>query len=114
MPAFAVAVVQLLVVATVVFACAQVPAFRGLRVASFGASLAFALLFGLLYAGLGYVAAPLSWITLGLFGVVVAAVALELADFFVDAVEVRGWGWALALAIVVATANAAVTYLLGA
>lgn len=106
--------VQILAVAAVTFALAHWPAFRGLRVASFRESLLLAGLFALVYAGLNWLAAPLNWITLGLFGVVVAAVALELADFLVEGVDVRGWGWALALAVILALVNRGVLSLLAA
>ena len=105
---------QIVAVAAVTFACAQFPFFRGLRVARFGDSLLLAALLALIYAGLNYFAAPLNWVTLGMFSVVVSAVALELADFIVEGVDVRGWGWALALAVIIALTNLGVALLLGA
>ena len=107
-------ILQGVAVATVTFICAQFPFFRGLRVAGFGDSLLMAALLAGIYAVLNFFAAPLNWITLGLFGVVVSAVAIELADFIVPGVDVRGWGWALLLAVVVALTNGVVALLLGA
>ncbi len=104
--------IQIVAVATITFICAQFPFFRGLRVDSFGNSLLLAILLAGIYAALNFFAAPLNWLTLGLFGVVVSAVAIELADFLVKGVEVRGWGWALLLAIIVALSNWAVAALL--
>jgi len=62
-------------------------------------------LLAVLYTALNFFAAPLNWITLGMFSVVVTAVALELADFIVEGVDVRGWSWALLLAVIVALTN---------
>lgn len=104
-------VLQVLAVATVTFACAQFPFFKGLRVNGFRQSLLLAALLALIYAGLNFFAAPLNWVTLGMFSVVVSAVAIELADFIVEGVDVRGWGWALLLAVIIALTNLAVEQL---
>lgn len=104
-------VLQIVAVAAVTFACAQLPFFRGLRVASFGESLLLAGLMAAIYVVLNFFAAPLAWITLGLFGIVVAAVAIELADFIVEGVDVDGWGWALLLAVIIAITNSGVAAL---
>ncbi len=105
-------VLQILAVAALTWLLARVHWFRGIRVASFSASLVLTALVAVTYAVLNYVAASLNWVTLGMFGIVVGAVAVELADFFVTGVEVDGFWWALALSLLVAATNSAIELLL--
>ena len=85
----------------VTYACAQFPFFRGIEVASFRESMLLAVIFAAVQGVLGYFLAPLNWITLGIFGVALSAAALELADFFVEGVNVKSWGWALLLGAII-------------
>src|SRR5690606_9623480 len=82
---------------------------RGVYIKDFTGALILALVLAFLNATLGAVlnffATPLTWITLGLFGFVVDAVVLMVADYFMKSFKIKSFVWALALAVVLAIFN---------
>ncbi|MFK7934539.1 MAG: phage holin family protein [Saprospiraceae bacterium] len=55
---------------------------------------------------LDFITAPLRWITLGLFALVVDAIIIMIADYFLDTFKVKSFVWALLLAVIIALTNA--------
>lgn len=82
----------------------------GVHLRDFGTAFAVALTIALLNATLGSVldffTAPLRWITLGLFSLVVDAIIIVIADKIFKGFEVRNFWWAVGLAIIIALVNA--------
>jgi putative membrane protein len=54
---------------------------------------------------LNFITTPLRWITLGLFSLVVDAVVLMIAAYFLKGFTIKSFSWALLMAIFVAVAN---------
>lgn len=81
----------------------------GVQIKGFVSALVLALIVALLDATLGrvldFITAPLRWITLGLFALVVNAAIILLADYFMASVRIKNFWWSLALAAVVAVVN---------
>ena len=86
----------------------------GVHIKGFVSAFILALIVALLDATLGrvldFVTAPLRWITLGLFALVVNAAIILLADYFMASVRIKNFWWALALAAVVAVVNWLVSF----
>lgn len=55
---------------------------------------------------LDFITAPLRWITLGLFALVVDAIIIMIADYFLDTFKVKSFVWALLLSVIIALTNA--------
>lgn len=83
---------------------------RGVKVTDFYRALVIGLVLVLLNASLGHfldwISTPIRWLTLGLFSLVVDAIVLMVADFFLKGLTIKNFWWALALAVVVAVVNA--------
>lgn len=83
---------------------------RGVTIQSFGTALLLAVVLALLNATVGsildFVTAPINFITLGLFSLVIDAFIIKIADWFLTGFRVKGFLWALLLAAIVAIANA--------
>jgi putative membrane protein len=82
---------------------------RGVKVDDFYRALVIGLVVALLNATLGsfldWISTPVRWITLGFFSLVVDAIVLMIADYFLKGLTIKNFWWALALAIVVAVVN---------
>lgn len=85
--------------------------FRGVEVGDFFRALIIGAVLGFLNWSLGaildFITAPLRWITLGLFALVVDAIVLMVADYFIKGLKIQNFWWALALAMVVSVVNTA-------
>jgi putative membrane protein len=92
--------VALLVVARVV---------PGFYVSGLGAALIAALVIGLVNATIGWflkiVTFPLTILTLGIFWIIINALMLEVATWFVHGFQIRGFGAAFVGAIVLSIVN---------
>ena len=88
----------------------------GVTLKGFTSALILALIIALLDATLGkvldFLTAPLRWITLGLFALVVNALIIMLADYFMASFRVKNFWWALALSAVVAVVSWFTSFLL--
>lgn len=86
----------------------------GVTIKGFASAFVLALVVALLDATLGrvldFITAPIRWLTLGLFALVVNAAIIMLADYFLSSVRIRNFWWALALAAVVAIVNWLVSF----
>ena len=82
---------------------------RGVEVTDFSRALIIGLVVALLNATLGsfldWISTPIRWITLGLFSLVVDAIVLMVADYFLKGLKIKNFWWAVALAIVVGVVN---------
>ena len=57
-------------------------------------------------AVLDFLATPITWLTLGLFSLVIDAIIIKIADYFLKGFAVRSFGWAFLLAVIIAITNA--------
>lgn len=68
-----------------------------------------ALVIGVLNATLGFLldflATPINFITLGLFSLVIDAIIIKIADYFLKGIAVKSFLWAIVLAAIVAIIN---------
>lgn len=82
---------------------------NGVEIEDFTRAVLVAVVLAVLNATLGkfldFVTTPLRWITLGLFSVVVDAVVLMIAAYFLKGFTIKNFSWALLMAIFVAIAN---------
>ncbi len=82
---------------------------RGVTVSDFYRAMIIGLVVALLNASLGsfldWISTPVRWITLGLFSLVVDAIVLMIADYFLKGLTIKNFWWALALAVVVGVVN---------
>ena len=82
---------------------------RGVEVGDFFRAIIIGAVLGLLNWTLGSIldclTAPLRWITLGFFGLVVDALVLMVADRFLKGLKIENFWWALALAVIVSAVN---------
>jgi putative membrane protein len=67
----------------------------GIRVKSFGTAFIAALILGianaLIMPILRFITAPINWLTLGLFSLVLSGLALKVVAELVDGFDVKGW-----------------------
>ncbi len=97
-------IVTVLVTAVVLLGCAYI--FPGVHIAGFGSALVLAIIVGLLTALLSILNFDwLNGITLGIWSLVVAAVAIVIADKVMSSVRLDSFLWALAVAGVLALVN---------
>jgi putative membrane protein len=77
----------------------------GVRVKNFGAAFVAAILLGLVNALLRpilmFLTAPINWLTLGLFALVINGILLKLVAEFIDGFEIDGWLYAIVGAILI-------------
>lgn len=83
---------------------------KGVFIKDFTRAIILALVLALLNSTLGavlnFLTAPLNWITLGLFSLVVDAIVLMIAAYFLKGFEIKSFVWAVFLAITLAIFNA--------
>ncbi|MGV8915933.1 MAG: phage holin family protein [Kaistella sp.] len=107
--------IRLLVTAVVAYFLAYV--LPGIHFDGFGAAIIFAIVLGILnlivtpiLKVLGF---PLTIITLGLFSLVINAMVILIADYFVDSMNVDGFLWAfifsIALSLITSFVSSALT-----
>lgn len=94
-------IVNLLITATAAYILQKI--LSGVNFASFGTTLVFALVLGVLNAFLKpvlqFFSLPITIITFGLFSLVINAVVVLIAGKFVDGVKIDGFGWAFIFSI---------------
>lgn len=82
---------------------------NGVEIEDFTRAVIVAVVLALLNATLGsfldFITTPLRWITLGLFSLVVDAVVLMTAAYFLKGFTIKNFSWALLMAIFVSIAN---------
>jgi putative membrane protein len=104
-------IIRLLVTAIVAFLLTKV--LPGVHFESFSTAIIFAIVLGLLNLIvkpiLSLLGLPLTIITLGLFALVINALIILLADYFIDSMVVNGFWWAfifsIALSLITSLAN---------
>lgn len=93
--------INLIVTAVAAYAIAHF--LPSVTINGFGAAILFALVFGILNALVRPILViftiPVTVITLGLFLLVINALIILLADYFVSGIEVDGFWWALVFSI---------------
>lgn len=81
----------------------------GVSISDFSRALILAVVLALLNSTLGtvldFISTPLRWLTLGLFSIVIDAIVLTVADYFMKGFTLKSFSWALAMAAVVAVFN---------
>lgn len=108
-------IIRLLITAVVAFLLTKI--LPGVHLESFGAALIFAIVLGVLNLIvkpiLSLLGLPLTIITLGLFSLVINAVIILLADYFIDGMVVDGFLWAfifsIGLSVVTSLANSMIS-----
>lgn len=94
-------IVNLLITAAVAFGLTKI--LSGVHIDSFGTAIVFALVLALLNFFvrpiLGILGLPLTIITLGLFSLVINALIILIADYFLDSMLVDGFWWAFIFSI---------------
>lgn len=95
-------IIRLLITAVVAYLLTYV--LSGVHFDGFSSTIIFALVLGLLNLIvkpiLKLLGLPLTIITLGLFSLVINAIIIMLADYFIDGMTVGGFWWALIFSIV--------------
>ena len=88
---------------------------RGVEVNSFVHALIIGAVIGLLNWTLGsilhFLTAPVIWITFGFFGLVVDALILMVADYFLKSLKIRSFWSALALAVIITVVNMVIKFI---
>lgn len=81
----------------------------GVTIEDFTRALIVAFVLAVLNATMGrfldFITTPLRWITLGLFSLVIDAIVLMTAAYFLKGFTIKNFSWALLMAIFVAIAN---------
>ena len=94
-------IIRLLVTAIVAFFLAQI--LPGVHIEGFGGAVIFAIVLGILNLIvtpiLKILGLPLTIITLGLFSLVINAIVILIADYFIDSMTVDGFLWAFIFSI---------------
>ena len=104
-------IIRLLITAVVAFLLTKI--LPGVHFEGFSAAIIFAIVLGLLNLFvkpiLSLFGLPLTIITLGLFALVINALIILLADYFIDSMVVDGFWWAfifsIALSLITSLAN---------
>jgi putative membrane protein len=100
-------IIHILINAVVLMAAAYI--LSGVTISDFTRAIILAVILAILNSTLGavldFVSTPLRWLTLGLFSLVVDAVVLKIADYFMKGFSIKSFGWALILALVLAIFN---------
>lgn len=82
---------------------------RGVEIGDFLRALIVGAVVGLLNWSLGnvldFLTAPLIWLTLGFFALIVDAIVLMVADYFMKGLKIKNFWWALGLAVIVSIVN---------
>lgn len=107
-------ILHVLVNALALMAAAYV--LSGVTISDFTRAVLLAVVLALLNSTLGavldFISTPLRWLTLGLFSIVVDAVVLKVADYFMKGFTIKSFSWALALAVVLAIFNTLSSWIL--
>lgn len=94
-------IIRLLVTAIVAYLLTTI--LPGVHFDGFSGAVIFAIVLGVLNLTikpiLGLLGLPLTIITLGLFALVINAIIILIADYFIDSMEVRGFWWALIFSV---------------
>lgn len=94
-------IIRLLVTAVVAYLLTMI--LPGVKFTGFGGAVIFSIVLGLLNLFvkpiLNLFGLPLTIITLGLFTLVINAIIILMADYFIDSMEVDGFLWALIFSI---------------
>ena len=84
---------------------------RGVEIGDFVRALVVGAVIGFLNWTLGSLldslTKPLIWITLGFYALVVDAIVLMIADYFMKGLKIKNFWWALALAVFISLINTA-------
>ncbi|MXV37834.1 phage holin family protein [Flavobacteriaceae bacterium Ap0902] len=90
----------------------------GVQIKNFGAAIIFALVLGLVNAFvkplLTILTIPVTVITLGLFLLVINALMIQIASYFVSGINVDTFWWALLFSILLSLLSSLISGLLGA
>lgn len=108
-------IIRLLITSIVAYLLTKI--LPGVHFEGFSSAIIFAIVLGLLNLIvrpiLSLLGLPLTIITLGLFALVINAVIILMADYFIDSMEVDGFGWAfifsIALSIITSLVNSFVS-----
>ena len=88
----------------------------GIKVKSFGSAFIAAVVLGLanmfIRPILNFLTAPINWLTLGLFSLVISGLILKLVAELVDGFEVKGWLDAILGALLISIASGILTAVL--
>lgn len=94
-------IIRLLVTAVSAYFLAQI--LPGIQISGFGGAVIFAVVLGILNLIvtpiLKILGLPLTIITLGLFSLVINAIVILIADYFIDSMNVDGFLWAFIFSI---------------
>ena len=94
-------IIRLLVTAVSAYFLAQI--LPGIQISGFGGAVIFAVVLGILNLivtpVLKILGLPLTIITLGLFSLVINAIVILIADYFIDSMNVDGFLWAFIFSI---------------
>ena len=94
-------IIKLLITAVVAFGLTKF--LPGVHLADFSTAIIFAIILGLLNIFVKpifkIIGLPLTILTLGLFSLVINAVTILIADYFIDGMEVDGFWWAFIFSI---------------
>ena len=88
----------------------------GIKVKTFGSAFIAAIILGLanmlIRPILQFITAPINWLTLGLFSLVISGLILKLVAELVDGFEVKGWLDAILGALLISIASGVMTAIL--
>lgn len=88
----------------------------GIKVKTFGAAFIAAIILGLanmfIRPILQFITAPINWLTLGLFSLVISGLILKLVAELVDGFEVKGWLDAILGALLISITSGVMTAIL--
>lgn len=88
----------------------------GIKVKNFGAAFLAAVVLGLvnllIRPILAFLTAPINWLTLGLFSLVLSGILLKIVAELVDGFEVKGWLEAILGALLISVSSAVMTAIL--
>ena len=94
-------IIRLLVTAIVAFGLSKI--LTGVQIPEFSTALIFAIVLGLvnliIKPILKILGLPLTIITLGLFSLVINAITVLIADYFVEGMDINGFWWAFIFSI---------------
>ncbi|WP_294317041.1 phage holin family protein [uncultured Chryseobacterium sp.] len=94
-------IIRLLVTAIVAYLLTWI--LPGVQFSGFGGAIIFSIVLGLLNLFvkpvLNLLGLPLTIVTLGLFTLVINAIIILIADYFIDSMEVNGFLWSLIFSI---------------
>lgn len=108
-------IINLLVTAVSAFLLSQI--LSGVHFDSFGSTIIFAIVLGLLNMLVRPILAlfslPITILTLGLFSLVINAIIILLSDYLMDSMMVDGFGWAFLFSILLSVVSSLISSLLG-